>query len=84
MSLEAFGCLESVAFGSRRRSLVKRSRSNFCFYGFCFVCVQMRIFLFLPVTPTKAVSERSRLMRAEFSIGTHRCRSSEETHSLLG
>jgi hypothetical protein len=37
----------------------------------------VRIFL-LPVTPMKAVSRRSRMMM------THRCRSSEEAHSLLG
>jgi hypothetical protein len=44
----------------------------------------VRIFLLLPTTPTRAVSGRSRLRRAGFPIGTRRCRSSEEVHSLLG
>jgi hypothetical protein len=70
-------------FGSRRISLVERSHSSFCFLWFCFICVQVRIFLFLPVTSTRAISGRSRPMRAEFPIGTHRCRSIEEVHSLL-
>jgi hypothetical protein len=84
ISLEAFACLEFVAFGSRRISLIRRSRSRFCFYGFYFVCVQVRIFLLLPATPTRVVSGRFRLMRVGFSTRTHRCRSSEEAHSLLG
>jgi hypothetical protein len=84
ISLEAFACLEFMAFGFRRISLVERSRSNFCFCGFCFVCVQVRTFHFVPPTPTRAVSGRSRPMRAGFPTGTCRCRSSEETHSLLG
>jgi hypothetical protein len=33
--------------------------------------------------PTMAVSGRSRLMRVGFPTGTHRCKSSEEAHSLL-
>jgi hypothetical protein len=38
-SLEAFACLEFVAFRSRRISLVERSRSNFCsYYFYLFVC----------------------------------------------
>jgi hypothetical protein len=44
----------------------------------------VRIFLLLPTTPTRAISGRSRPMRAGFPTGTHRCRSSEEVHSLLG
>jgi hypothetical protein len=46
--------------------------------------VQVRIFLFLPVTLMRVVSGRFRLMRIGFPIGTRRCRSSEEAHSLLG
>jgi hypothetical protein len=57
---------------------------HFCFLWFCFVCVQVRILLFLPVTPTRAISRRSRLVRAVFPTGTCRCRSIEEAHSLLG
>jgi hypothetical protein len=34
ISLEAFACLEFVAFRSRWISLVEHSRSSFCFYGF--------------------------------------------------
>jgi hypothetical protein len=44
----------------------------------------VRIFLLLLATSTRVVSGRSRLMRTGFPIGTHRCRSSEEAHSLLG
>jgi hypothetical protein len=73
-----------MAFRSRRISLVERNRSSFCFYGFCSICVQVRILLFLPVTSTRAASGRSRLMRARFPSETRRCRSSEEAHSLLG
>jgi hypothetical protein len=47
-------------------------------------CVQVRIFLFLSAMLTRAVSGRFRLMRVGFPTGTHRCRSSEEAHSLLG
>jgi hypothetical protein len=50
---------------------------------FSFVCLQVRIFL-LPATLTKAVNGRSRPMRARFPTRTHKCRSSEEAHSLLG
>jgi hypothetical protein len=49
-----------------------------------FICVQVRIFLLLPATPTRAVSGRSRPRRAGFPTGTRRCRSSEGAHSLLG
>jgi hypothetical protein len=69
---------------SRIRGLVERSRSSFCFYDFCFICVQVEIFLLLPAMPTRAISGRSRLMRAGFSTGTRRCRSYEEAHSLIG
>jgi hypothetical protein len=51
---------------------------------FLFICVQVRIFLLLPVTPMRDGSGRSRPMRAKIPTGTRRCRSSEETHSLLG
>jgi hypothetical protein len=44
----------------------------------------VKIFLFLPVTPVRIVSGWSSPMRAGFPTGTHRCRSSEEAHSLLG
>jgi hypothetical protein len=73
-----------MAFESQRISLVGRSCSIFCFCGFCFICVQVRIFLLLPVMPTRAVTRRYRPMRARFPTGTHRCRSLEEAHSLLG
>jgi hypothetical protein len=43
----------------------------------------VRIFL-LSATPMRAVSGRSRPMRAGLPTGTHRCRSSEEAPSLLG
>jgi hypothetical protein len=33
---------------------------------------------------TRAISERSRPMRAGFSTETHRCMSTKEAHSLLG
>jgi hypothetical protein len=73
-----------MVFGLWRISLVERSRSTFYFCGFCFVCVQVRIFLLLSVMPMRAISGRSRPMRAGFPTGTHRCRSSEEAHSPLG
>jgi hypothetical protein len=44
----------------------------------------VRILLFLPATLTRAVSGRFRPMRAGFPTGTHRCRSTDEAHSLLG
>jgi hypothetical protein len=72
-----------VAFGSRQISLAERSRSSFALVVF-FICVQVRIFLLLPATPTRAVSGRSRPRRAGFPAGTRRCRSFEEVHSLLG
>jgi hypothetical protein len=72
-----------VAFRSRRISLAERSRSSFALVVL-FICVQVRIFLLLPAMPTRAVSGRSRLRRAEFPTGTRRCMSSEEVHSLLG
>jgi hypothetical protein len=72
-----------VAFGSRRISLAERSRSNFALVVL-FICVQVRIFLLLPATPTRAVSGRSRSMRAGFSTGTHRCRSFEEAVRIDG
>jgi hypothetical protein len=64
-------------------SLAERSRSSFALVVL-FICVQVRIFLLLPVMPARAVSERSRLRRAEFPTETRRCRSFEEAHSLLG
>jgi hypothetical protein len=63
ISLEAFACLEFMAFRSWQISLVERSCSSFCFCGFCFIWVQVRIFLFLPATPTRAINGRSRPMR---------------------
>jgi hypothetical protein len=50
---------------------------------YLFICVQVRIFL-LPAMPMRVGSRRSRLMMAGFYTGTHRCRSFEEAHSLLG
>jgi hypothetical protein len=35
-------------------------------------------------TPMRAVSVRSRPMKAGFPVETRRCRSTEEAHSLLG
>jgi hypothetical protein len=46
--------------------------------------VQVRIFFLLSMMPMRVVSGRSRLMMAMFPTGTHKCRSSEEVHSLLG
>jgi hypothetical protein len=71
-------------FGSRQISFVERSCSSFYFLCFCFICVQVRIFLFLPVTSMMAISWRYRPMSAGFPTGTRRCRSSKEVHSLLG
>jgi hypothetical protein len=48
------------------------------------ICVQVRIFLRLPVTLMRVVSGRSRPVRAGFPTGTHKCRSFDEGHSLLG
>jgi hypothetical protein len=39
--------------------------------------------LLLPVMPMRAISGRSRPMRARFPTGTHRHRPSEGAHSLL-
>jgi hypothetical protein len=72
-----------MVFRSRRISLAERSRSSFALIVL-FICVQVRIFLLLSVTPTRAVNGRSRLRRAGFPTETRRCRSSEEAHSLLG
>jgi hypothetical protein len=41
------------------------------------------MFLFLPGMPMRVVSERSRPMTVGFPTGTHRCRSSEEAHTLF-
>jgi hypothetical protein len=41
----------------------------FAFVVFHFVCVQVRIFLFLPVILMRAISGRSRLIRASFLLG---------------
>jgi hypothetical protein len=49
-----------------------------------FIYVQVWIFLFLPVMPTRTISGRSRLIWVGFPTRTHRCRSTEEAHSLLG
>jgi hypothetical protein len=71
-----------VAFGSRWISLAERSHSSFAPVVFL-VCVQVRILL-LPVMPMRAVSGRSSPMQAGFPTGTHRRRSFDEAHSLLG
>jgi hypothetical protein len=71
-----------IVFGPPTDKSSERSRSSFALVVL-FICVQVRIFL-LPATPTRAVSGRSRPRRAGFPTGTHRCRSSEEAHSLLG
>jgi hypothetical protein len=72
-----------MAFGSWQISLAEHSRSSFALVVL-FICVQVRFFLLLPVTPMRAVSGRSRPRRVGFPTGTRRCRSSEEAHSLLG
>jgi hypothetical protein len=66
-----------MTFGSWWISLAERSCSSFVLIVL-FICVQVRIFLLLSATPTRAVSGRSRLRRTVFPTGTHRCRSSEE------
>jgi hypothetical protein len=71
-----------MAFRSRWMSLAECSCSIFTLVVSC-LC-QVMIFLFLVATPTRAVSERSRLMRVEFPTGTRMRWSSEEAHSLLG
>jgi hypothetical protein len=72
-----------VAFGSQQISLAEHSRSSFALV--ILSCVHVRIFfLVLLVMPTRAVSRRSRPMRDEFPTGTHRHRSSEEAHFILG
>jgi hypothetical protein len=71
-----------VAFGSRWISLAERSHSSFA-PVVILVCVQVRILL-LPVMPMRAVSGRSSPMQAGFPTGTHRRRSFDESHSLLG
>jgi hypothetical protein len=40
--------------------------------------------LFLPTMSMRAISGRSRLMKAGFPTGTHRRRSSKGAHSLVG
>jgi hypothetical protein len=70
-----------VACGSRWRRLAEHSRSSCTFVSIS--CVQVRIFLLLTM-PTRAVSERSRPMRAGFPTGTHMPRSVDEGHSLQG
>jgi hypothetical protein len=75
-----------VAFRSRRISLVERSRSSFALVVSC-LCAGENL---LP--PSDSVDEGcqwevqtdDRPMRAGFPTGTHRRRSSEEAHSLLG
>jgi hypothetical protein len=42
------------------------------------------MFLVLPMMPMRAISGRSRPMRARFPTGTHRCRLSDGAHSHLG
>jgi hypothetical protein len=66
-----------VAFGSRQISLGKRSHSSFALVV-SFLCVGKE-FPPPPAMPMRNVSGRSRLMRAVFSTGTRRCRSSEES-----
>jgi hypothetical protein len=70
-----------VAFESRQISLAECSRSSFTFISI--FCVKVSIFL-LPAMPMRAASGKFRLMRVRFCTGTHRCRSVDEGHSLLG
>jgi hypothetical protein len=76
-------CMYSfVASGSRWISLAERTRSSFALV--VLFCVQVRMFFLLSAMPTRAVSRRSRQMRAGFPTRTSRRRSSEEAYSLLG
>jgi hypothetical protein len=81
---ESFACLEFVAFRSRWISFVECSRLSFFLLLFLSICVQVRMLLLLLMMLMRAVSGRSRPMRARFPTGTRMHRSSEGDHSLLG
>jgi hypothetical protein len=70
-----------VDFGSRRISLAERSRSSFALVVFILCAGE-------DLPPSGDTDEGCQLEiktdEAGFSIETHRCRSSEETYSLLG
>jgi hypothetical protein len=87
--LPLFWCKEAVAHSPTpppsvaQETVETEPRSSFALVVLS--CVQVRIsFPHLLVMPMRAVSGRSRPMRAEFPTRTHRRRSSEEAHSLLG
>jgi hypothetical protein len=71
-----------VDFGSRRISLAERSRSSFALVVFILCAGE-------DLSPSSGDTDEGcqleiKTDEAGFSIETHRCRSSEETYSLLG
>jgi hypothetical protein len=72
-----------VALGSQQISLAKCSCSSFALFVSC-LCAIEDLLPPLLVMSMRAVSGRSRLMRAGFPTRTRRHRSSEEVHTLLG
>jgi hypothetical protein len=62
-----------LIFWSSWISLAERSRSSFALVVFC---VQVRNCFLLPAMPTRAVSGKSKLMRAGLRTGTLRLRES--------
>jgi hypothetical protein len=58
--LEAFACLEFVAFGSRQISLAEHSRSSFALFV-SVLCRFLSLSLSLPALPLVVVSGKSRL-----------------------
>jgi hypothetical protein len=72
-----------VALRSQQISLAECSYSSFALSVSC-LCAIEDLLPPLLVMPTRAVSGRSRLMRAGFPTRTRKRRSSEEAHTLLG
>jgi hypothetical protein len=71
-----------VDFGSRRISLAERSRSSFALVVFILCAGED-----LPPSSSDTDDDCQWEIKTDevgFSIETHRCRSSEETYSLLG
>jgi hypothetical protein len=84
--IEILPPLEKYKYNTCRILPVKCYIDNFLRLQSCIQSVnnlQVRIFL-LSATPTSAVNGRSRLRKVGFPTRTHRCRSSEEAHALLG